>query len=86
MGEVQPSRVVSPGARKRGRLAWTTTGSRTSPSLDAWPTPSADQATAISRTVPLKSGSATGARTRPSASASRRPEKTATSSSVGGGA
>ena len=79
-------RVVSPGARKSGRLAWTTTGSRTSQSSVAWPTPSAVQATAISRTVPLKSGSATGARTRPSASASRTPEKVATSRSVGGGA
>ena len=37
-------------------LALSTTGSRTSTSLTAWPTPLRDQAMAMTRTVPAKAG------------------------------
>ena len=59
-------RLSSPGARKRGAEAVTTTGSRTSTSALACPTPVSDQATAISRTVPLNSGMLKDKAARPS--------------------
>ena len=46
----------SPVSRKRGRVAVSTTGSRTVTSPEAWPTLSFDQATAITRTVPANAG------------------------------
>ena len=46
----------SPVSRKRGKVAVSTTGSRTITSPEAWPTLSFDQATAITRTVPAKAG------------------------------
>ena len=47
---------MSPINRKRGSVAVTTTGSRTTTSAEAWPTLSLLQATAITRTVPTKAG------------------------------
>ncbi len=58
-------RERSPGARKRGIAAEITTGSRTSTSSAAWPTPSADQAMAMTRTLPLKSGRSKSTVARP---------------------
>ena len=46
----------SPVSRKRGSVAVSTTGSRMITSPTAWPTLSFDQATAITRAVPAKSG------------------------------
>ena len=48
--------LLSPWSRKRGRVAVTTTGSRTMTSPEAWPTLSSVHATAITRTVPAKAG------------------------------
>ena len=42
--------------KKRGNVAVSTTGSRTTTSVDALPTLSLLQATAITRTVPAKAG------------------------------
>ncbi|OIQ63908.1 hypothetical protein GALL_545480 [mine drainage metagenome] len=71
---------------KRGILAVTTTGSRTSTSAVACPTPDFDHTTAITRTVPLNEGSVNCAWASPSAPTVTAPEKNATSFSVGGGA
>ena len=78
------SSALSPGARKRGRLAVTTTGSRTITSDVAWPTASLVQATAMTRTVPLNCGMSKSIVALPSASSFTGPEKKATSFSVGG--
>ena len=59
---------ASPGARKRGRLAVSTIGSRTITSPLAWPTASLVQATAITRTVPLNCGMSKSTVALPSAS------------------
>ena len=79
------NRERSPGARKFGSEAWITTGSRTRTSREAWPTPLLDQATAITFTVPLKSGILKEAWASPSAPTLVTPWKKATSRSVGGG-
>ena len=78
-------RLWSPGARKRGTVAVTTTGSRTNMSCSACPTASRVQATAINLTVPLKAGRSTFTNASPLASVCTEPEKTAISSCVGGG-
>ena len=46
----------SPTERKRGNVPASTTGSRTITSAVALPTRSFDQATAMTRSVPLKAG------------------------------
>lgn len=48
--------LLSPVRRKRGKVAVSTTGSRTVTSPDARPTLSRLQATAMTRTVPAKAG------------------------------
>ena len=68
-------RLESPGARKRGKLAVITTGSRTRTSCSALPTPDADQTTAITRTVPLNSGRSKLAWAIPSVPTVIGPEK-----------
>ena len=48
--------LLSPVSRKRGKVAVSTTGSRTVTSPEARPTLSLLQATAMTRTVPAKAG------------------------------
>ena len=48
--------LLSPVSRKRGKVAVSTTGSRTITSPEARPTLSLLQATAMTRTVPAKAG------------------------------
>jgi hypothetical protein len=62
MNDLEQQRELSPGDRKRGSEAVTTTGSRTSTSALACPTPVFDQATAMTFTVPLKEGRSNDAR------------------------
>ncbi len=69
------NRLSSPGDRNRGRLAVTTTGSRTSTSALACPTPVLDHATAITLSVPLKLGRSKLTRAVPSAPTSTGPVK-----------
>ena len=78
-------RERSPGARKRGWLTAITTGSRTIIAALASPTPVFDQASAISFSVPLKSGMSSGTAAVPSAPTVTTPENSATSASIGGG-
>ena len=80
------SLAVSPGAMKRGMEAVTTTGSRTSTSASACPTPASFHAMAMTRTVPLKLGMSKLTRASPSSPTVTGPEWKATSASVGGGA
>ena len=66
--------LLSPINRKRGSVAMTTTGSRTTTSAEAWPTLSLLQATAITRTVPVKAGMAKFTSAVPSAPTLTMPE------------
>ena len=55
-------------------LALSTTGSRTSTSLTAWPTPARDQAMAMTRTVPLNCGMSNETVALPSGPTATMPE------------
>lgn len=66
---ITASRASSPGARNRGSSASATTGSRTVAGLPALPTFAPCQATAMSRTSPLKSGMSSATIATPSAPA-----------------
>jgi hypothetical protein len=74
----------SPTERNRGSVPARTTGSRTITSALALPTRSLDQATAMTRTVPLNAGMSKSTVASPSASTFTTPEKRASGSWVGG--
>ena len=78
------SRASSPKVRNRGADTVTATGSRTIVSLEAAPTLPALQATAVRRTVPLKSGSWNSALAVPSGPTWTMPENKASVASTGG--
>ncbi len=59
---------------KRGSVAVTTTGSRTTTSAEVWPTLSLLQATAITRAVPTKPGMSKLTSVVPSAPTVTMPE------------
>ena len=72
------SRAVSPGARNRGSDTSGNTGSRIVVPAVAEPTPVGDQAVAISRSLPSKSGTGSATVPRPCASSSTSPENSDT--------
>ena len=73
----------SPTLRKRGKVAATTTESRTVTSACADPTLSFDQATAVSRTEPLNAGRSNETDAFPWSSTLTTPENSASGSCVG---
>ena len=77
------ARARSPRPRKRGREAATTTGSRSTTSASALPVRPFDQATAATRTVPLKAGMSNATVAVPSAATGTMPEERARGAWVG---
>ena len=70
--------ALSPGARKRGRVSSASSGGRTTTLASALPKRSTVQATAISRSLPENSGTASGTVPWPSASSITGPANSAT--------
>ena len=75
---------LSPLSRKRGKVAVSTTGSRTITSVVARPSLVAVQATAITRAVPANSGMSNSICALPSAATVTIPEYSASGFCVGG--
>ncbi len=65
---------LSPVSRKRGIVEVITTGSRTTTSLEPWPTRFSLQATAMTRTVPVKAGISNSTSAVPSGPTVTMPE------------